>query len=215
MTAWRRASKAIAFPQFRVELAEQVRFRLPMETMLCTLWVRAMTPRWNTARAKLRAALRRWWLSPRARNGTGASSCGRKRTPGARPIGAVATRNAGKPNRTVPTYGNGQGFFEYQFPLREEETRNADPDSRSSRSLISPRWRPADRFLRLSDSVPPAPERRPHLRHASCRIIRTTRKVRSVISATDAEPTVISRTRRSKENCCGKCCRMPDRKRST
>ncbi len=34
--------KAIAFPQYRVELAHRVKLRLPDETMLCTLWVRAM-----------------------------------------------------------------------------------------------------------------------------------------------------------------------------
>ena len=37
-------SKRIAFPHYRVELADRIRLRLPNRTMLCTLWVRAMTP---------------------------------------------------------------------------------------------------------------------------------------------------------------------------
>lgn len=36
-------SKPISFPHYRVELAERIRFRLPSETMVCRLWVRAMT----------------------------------------------------------------------------------------------------------------------------------------------------------------------------
>lgn len=36
-------SKPISFPQYRVELAERIRLQMPMETMLCRLWVRAMT----------------------------------------------------------------------------------------------------------------------------------------------------------------------------
>jgi hypothetical protein len=36
-------SRSIRFPQYRVELAERVRVQLPKQTMLCTLWVRAMT----------------------------------------------------------------------------------------------------------------------------------------------------------------------------
>lgn len=37
-------SRAIPFTHHRVELAERVRLRMPGQTMLCTLWVRAMTP---------------------------------------------------------------------------------------------------------------------------------------------------------------------------
>jgi hypothetical protein len=37
-------SKRIEFPHYRVVLADQIEFRLPDKTMLCTLWVRALTP---------------------------------------------------------------------------------------------------------------------------------------------------------------------------
>ena len=36
--------KPIPFPHRRVELAERIALRMPAETMLCTLWVRAVTP---------------------------------------------------------------------------------------------------------------------------------------------------------------------------
>jgi hypothetical protein len=36
-------SKPIAFAHYRVELADLIRIRLPAQTMLCTLWVRALT----------------------------------------------------------------------------------------------------------------------------------------------------------------------------
>lgn len=37
-------SKPITFRQHRVELAERIVLRMPEQTMLCTLWVRALTP---------------------------------------------------------------------------------------------------------------------------------------------------------------------------
>ena len=36
-------SRPIAFPHYRVELADRIGLRLPRQTMLCTLWVRALT----------------------------------------------------------------------------------------------------------------------------------------------------------------------------
>jgi hypothetical protein len=35
--------KSIAFPHYRVALADRIKLRLPEKTMLCTVWVRAMT----------------------------------------------------------------------------------------------------------------------------------------------------------------------------
>lgn len=37
-------AKAIPFRQHRVELAERIALKMPAQTMLCTLWVRAVTP---------------------------------------------------------------------------------------------------------------------------------------------------------------------------
>jgi hypothetical protein len=120
--AW--GSKPIAFPHYRVELAERIRVRMPNETMLCTLWVRAMTDdgalvarnyvqffvtrgfaeREETNRGLvLRAAAHTWTAS----DWSGGSS------------------NAAEAEVNRSCYGDGHGFFEYQFPIGEEEVRNA------------------------------------------------------------------------------------------
>jgi hypothetical protein len=36
-------NRPIVFPHYRLELADRIRLRLPAQTMLCTLWVRALT----------------------------------------------------------------------------------------------------------------------------------------------------------------------------
>jgi hypothetical protein len=117
-------SKPIPFTHYRVELAEQIRFQLPDETMLCTLWVRAVTgdgsivarnyvqffvktgfpPREETDRGLvLRAAVHTW----NSAEWSGGHS-------------DVAEADY---NRSC--YGNGHGFFEYQFPVSEEDVRGA------------------------------------------------------------------------------------------
>ena len=113
-------SKPIAFPQYRVELAERIRVTLPNETMLCTLWVRAVTldgaliarnyvqffvaagyaPREETDRGLvLRAAAHTW----SAAEWSGGHCDGRE----------------AEINRSC--FGDGHGFFEYQFPVSRED----------------------------------------------------------------------------------------------
>jgi hypothetical protein len=120
--AW--GSKPIAFPHYRVELAERIRVRMPNETMLCTLWVRAMTDdgalvarnyvqffvtrgfaeREETNRGLvLRAAAHTWTAS----DWSGGSS------------------NAAEAEVNRSCYGDGHGFFEYQFPIDGDDIRNA------------------------------------------------------------------------------------------
>jgi len=117
-------SKPIDFPQYRVQLADRVRVPLPHETMLCTFWVRAMTPdgslvarnyvqffvdagfaaREETNRGLvLRAPVHTWT----AVDWSGGSS-------------DVAEAEL---NRSC--YGEGHGFFEWQFPIEEHELRTA------------------------------------------------------------------------------------------
>ncbi|HSH37737.1 MAG TPA: glycoside hydrolase family 2 TIM barrel-domain containing protein, partial [Chthoniobacterales bacterium] len=109
-------SKPIAFPHYRVELAERIRLTLPHETMLCTLWVRAVTrdgtlvarnyveffveagyaAREETDRGLvLRTSVHAW----SAAEWSGVHS-------------DVAEAEL---NRSC--YGDGHGFFEYQFPV--------------------------------------------------------------------------------------------------
>ncbi|MFN2507191.1 MAG: glycoside hydrolase family 2 protein [Chthoniobacterales bacterium] len=116
-------SKAIRFPHYRVELAERVRFRLPAETMLCTLWVRAMTedgslvarnyvqffveagfaPREETDRGLvLRAAVHTWTAADWSEGSSDVAEA--------------------EVNRSC--YGDGHGFFEFQFPVSEEDLRD-------------------------------------------------------------------------------------------
>jgi hypothetical protein len=117
-----RGSKPIAFPQYQVELADTIRFTLPNETMLCTLWVRAMTAdgtllarnyvqffveggypeREETDRGLvLRMPVHRWTAAEWA--------------------GGSSTPEEAELNRSC--YGEGDGFFEWQFPMGEEELR--------------------------------------------------------------------------------------------
>lgn len=120
--AW--GSKPIAFRHYRVEIAERLHLRMPEETMLCTLWVRAMTddgalvarnyvqffvdggfaPREETdAGLVLRTAAHTWTASEWSEGSSDVAEAENVRS----------------------CYGNGYGFFEYQFPLLEEELRGA------------------------------------------------------------------------------------------
>ena len=117
-------SKPIRFPHYRVELADRLRFRLPEETMLCTLWVRAMTPdgslvarnyvqffvdagfavREETNRGLvLRAPVHTW----SAADWSGGSS------------------DATEAELNRSCYGEGHGFFEWQFPVQDNDLRGA------------------------------------------------------------------------------------------
>ncbi|MDQ6861230.1 MAG: glycoside hydrolase family 2 [Verrucomicrobiota bacterium] len=117
-------SKSIAFPHYEVELAERIKLRMPNETMACTLWVRAVDgngvlvarnyvqffvdggfpARQMTDRGLvLRSEPHAWTAS----DWSGGSS---------EPSEAKEQRFC---------YGEGHGFFEYQFPVSPDEIRNA------------------------------------------------------------------------------------------
>ena len=69
-------SKAISFPQYRVELAERIRLSLPNRTMLCTLWVRAMTADGSLlARNYIQFFVERRFSSPRGNSVRSSLSC--------------------------------------------------------------------------------------------------------------------------------------------
>jgi hypothetical protein len=109
----------IAFPHLRVELAKRLTFRLPQQTMLCTLWVRALVPdgkqvasnyvqffvdgghpAWQqmNSRTVLRLDAHSWSRSEWNRRSS--------------------TRE--QANSAGAAYGETRGFFEYKFPVPPE-----------------------------------------------------------------------------------------------
>ncbi|HEY0370050.1 MAG TPA: glycoside hydrolase family 2 TIM barrel-domain containing protein, partial [Chthoniobacterales bacterium] len=117
-------SKPIAFPHYQVEVAERVKIRVPNETMLCTLWVRAVDQdgvllarnyvqffvdggfpaRQQTARGLVLRSEVDAWTAFDWSGGSSAHSEAREQK---------------------FCYGEGHGFFEYQFAVSEEEIRSA------------------------------------------------------------------------------------------
>jgi hypothetical protein len=113
-------SRPIAFPHYRVQLADRIRVRLPAQTMLCTLWVRALTVdgvllarnyvqifvdggfsgREDSEYGLLLRAQTHLWS---AAKWSGAAS------------DQAAAEAAGS------CYGVGHGFFEWSFPLEKSE----------------------------------------------------------------------------------------------
>ena len=118
-----KGSAPISFPHYRVELARQIKLRLPDQTMICRLWVLALAPDGSVVarnyiqffvdggsepfeqlshstvlRADIHACSGIWW--------TGASS----------DIGEVTANGY--------CYGDGEGHFDWWFPLRDEQVAN-------------------------------------------------------------------------------------------
>jgi hypothetical protein len=114
-------SKPIAFTHYRVELAERIRFALPKETMLCTLWVRAVTGDGTVvARNYVQFFVEAGYA---AREETDRGLVLRM------PVHAWSTADwsglhsevaEAELNRSC--YGDGHGFFEYQFAVSEADT---------------------------------------------------------------------------------------------
>src|SRR5436190_292804 len=112
----------MSFPHLRVELAKRLTFRLPQQTMLCTLWVRALVPdgklvasnyiqffvdggfpAWQqlNSRTVLRLDAHSWSRSEWNRRSS--------------------TRE--QANSAGAAYGETRGFFEYKFPITPELLR--------------------------------------------------------------------------------------------
>ena len=113
-------AKAIPFRQHRVELAERIVLKMPAQTMLCTLWVRAVTPdgvqvarnyvqlfcdaafppREHTARGLVLRSEPHAWTGAEWTDGFSSRA---------------AAREAGA------CHGGGSGFFEWEMAVGEEE----------------------------------------------------------------------------------------------
>ena len=116
-------SEPIAFPHLRLERAKQLTLRLPQQTMLCTLWVRAFIPDgtlvasnyiqffvdggcpdWQqlNLRTVLRLASHSWNT--------------------AEWTGSISTREQAEAQGAA--HGEGRGFFEFKYPVSRKELRD-------------------------------------------------------------------------------------------
>jgi Glycosyl hydrolases family 2, sugar binding domain/Glycosyl hydrolases family 2, TIM barrel domain/Glycosyl hydrolases family 2 len=115
-------TEPIPFPHLRLVLAKRLSLRLPQQTMLCTLWVRAFVPEGALAAANyvqffvdggcpdwqqinLRTVLRLHAHSWHAAEWNGATSTREQ----------AVERGA--------AFGGGRGFFEWRFPASREQLR--------------------------------------------------------------------------------------------
>ena len=113
-------SKPIAFRQYHVELAEQIRLTLPNETMLCTLWVRAVTPDGATVARNYVQFFVEGGYAAREETDRGLVLRAAAHTwTAAEWSGAHSDAREAEINRSC--YGDGHGFFEYQFPLSAQD----------------------------------------------------------------------------------------------
>ena len=117
-------SKPIAFPHYRVELAERIRFTLPNETMLCTLWVRAVTPDGTLVARNYVQFFVEGGYAPREETDRGLVL----RAPAhawsaAEWSGGHSEVREAELNRSC--YGDGHGFFEYQFAVSADDVAGA------------------------------------------------------------------------------------------
>ena len=132
-------SKPIAFRQISCQLAEQIRFTLPSETMLA-----AVGPRRDFGRrdrgAELCAVLVEGGYA--AREERIAACSPRCRTHLDRGRMERRPRDAHEAEINRSCYGDGHGFFEYQFNVSEQDI------AESSESRCSAKRRPIVRILR-------------------------------------------------------------------
>jgi hypothetical protein len=117
-------SKAIDFPAYRVTLAERIRLRLPDRSMLCTLWVRAVNgDGLLIARNYVQFLVDGGWPAREEMNGHLVFR--------AEPHSWTSSDWSGgssdhvQAERVGSCYGEGHGFFEYQFPITADDVRDA------------------------------------------------------------------------------------------
>ena len=115
-------SKPIPFTLHRVELAERVVLRMPQETMLCTLWVRAITPDGLTVASNYVQFFVEGGLPAR-------ETSGNRLVLRAEPHGweeaqwsnGFASREDAK--RFGSCQGGGSGYFDWTFQIEPDEAR--------------------------------------------------------------------------------------------
>jgi hypothetical protein len=114
--------QSIAFPHLRVELAKRLTLRMPQQTMLCTLWVRALVPDGTVVAAN--------YIQFFVDAGSPARQRSNLRT--VLRLDAYSWNRSEWNHRTSTreqalnagaAYGGTRGFFEYKFPVSPEQLR--------------------------------------------------------------------------------------------
>lgn len=117
-------SMPIAFPHYRVQLAERVRFKLPAETMLCTLWVRALTADGVLlARNYVQLFVDAGYPAREERDKTLVLRTEAHTWTTSEWSDGQSERSDAEAWRSA--FGGGHGYFEYQFPVTKEDLRGA------------------------------------------------------------------------------------------
>ncbi len=117
-------SKPIEFPQYRVALADKIRLRLPNQTTLCTLWVRAVTAEGVVLARNYVQFLVEGGFPAREETPNGLVLRTEPHTWSAVDWSGGSSERADA-EREGSCYGDGHGFFEYQFPLSQADLRDA------------------------------------------------------------------------------------------
>ncbi len=120
----RKGRKPIAFPHYQVELAERIRVRMPDETMFCTLWVRAVDENGEMLARNFVQFFVDGGFPARQETARGLVL----RTPAE--SWTACDWSSGSSDHVEAAaagccYGEGHGFYEYQFPVRLEDVRDA------------------------------------------------------------------------------------------
>ena len=117
-------SRAIDFPQYRVALAEKIKFRLPSQTMLCTLWVRAVTPEGVLLARNYVQFFVDGGFPAREETASGLIFRAEPQAWNTMDWSGGSSERA-EAEEDGSCYGEGHGFFEYQFRVTADEIRNA------------------------------------------------------------------------------------------
>ena len=144
-------SEPIDFPHLRVASAGRRQLRMPLQTMLCTLWVRAFTPDGvlvasNYVQFFVDAGFPPWQqLNRRTVLRLGVQSWS-----SAEWSGGASTREEADRNGAVR--GLGRGFFEWKFPVSSEQLRGVSRitllcEASAARGNLAPQ---TDRFAQPS-----------------------------------------------------------------
>jgi hypothetical protein len=113
-------ARPIPFGQYSVELADEVKLRMPAETMLCTFWVRAVTPEGVLVASNYVQILVDAGLPHRQQ---GEDRLILRSSPSFWSAqewsGASCTKQQAE--ETDSCFGNGHGYFEWKFPLEADD----------------------------------------------------------------------------------------------
>jgi hypothetical protein len=117
-------SKPMAFPHYRVDLADRIRLRLPAQTMLCTLWVRALTDDGVLVARNYVQFFVDGGFPAREDSEYGTLLRAETHLWSAAKWSGLASDHA-EAQAAGSCHGGGHGFFEWDLPLEKEELAGA------------------------------------------------------------------------------------------